>query len=439
MMTVGVLTGLLCGVAAYAFKASITMVAGLFTPHIRNGEINWWIVLLPVAGIVLTGIFTRYIVKTNLSHGVGQLLNDLHNKTYRLRHNIVFSPIVGGTLTLGMGGSSGAEGPIAYAGAAIGSNLGQLLGLDRPMLHNLIACGASAGIAGIFSAPMGGLLFSIELLQIEISVQAMTAAAAACLASYLTVFSLHGNRPDMILSPLSDYVPEMLPMVLLLGVFCGLYSLYYSYVTGHLDIFFKRIKSPWLRNLSGGLIVGAILVLFPSMYSVGYDVLGNIINGNYTWLARGSLFSMQEAGTGTLMIMACGILFCKCWAVASTNSSGGVGGDFAPTLFAGGVAGFLFASICNTYFSTQLPVGFFSYLGMAGAMAGIIEAPLMAIFLVMEMTQTFRYAMPVAMCALVSYLVVKTVTLLSKEHSPLIRHILWFRHGHPEKTVNSRK
>lgn len=440
VVCLAVVIGILCGVGAFVFKKLITLVAGIFLPHIQDHTVNWWIILPPIGGILLAGIFTRYIVRTNLAHGVGQLINDLKNKMYRLRHNISFSPIIGGSITLGMGGSAGAEGPIAFTGAAIGSNVGQLLGLSPRMLKVLIGCGTSAGIAGIFSAPVGGLMFGLELVGIELTVPAILAAMAACLASYLTIFTLHGGHSDLTFTPLDNYSMDMLPLVALLGLFCGLYALYYSYVAGRLDTFYKNIRNPWIRNITGGLAIGFILLLFPSMYGVGYPVLGNVINGTSEALAKGSVLEGFISGPQGLMLIAAGILLCKCWAVASTNSSGGVGGDFAPTLFAGGMAGFLFATFCNTYFDTDLPVGVFSYLGMAGAMSGIIEAPLMTIFITMEMTQTYRFALPVTICALVSYIVVKGCHTASRDHiTPLIHHHFWFHHGHPEQTVNSSK
>ncbi|MDE6844071.1 MAG: chloride channel protein, partial [Muribaculaceae bacterium] len=169
ILLLAIVVGCLAGLGAYAFKHLISLVSGLFTPHISDWAHNWWIVVVPVVGILLTGIFTRYIIHTNLTHGTAQLLQDLKEKHYSLRRNIMYSPIIGGTITLGMGGSAGGEGPIAYAGAAIGSNFGRWLGLQPNMLKVLIGCGAGAGIACIFSAPIGGLMFTLELLRIELT------------------------------------------------------------------------------------------------------------------------------------------------------------------------------------------------------------------------------------------------------------------------------
>ena len=421
-------TGIVVGVMAHIFKKMIHAVAYQFIPHIMKDGINWWIIVVPVCGILITGIFTRYILHKNLSHLVAQLINDLKNKTYRLRHDLTYSAIVGGTITLGMGGSSGAEGPIAATGAAIGSNLGQLLGLDDSKVKILLACGASAGIAGIFSAPFGGLMFSLELLRISLTTVSILAVTVAALTGYLVSFACNGFESDLAFVPRESFEWATLPAIIGLGIFCGFYSLYYSGVTNYMDKVFKNITNPWFRNLTGGIILGTILFLFPSMYGVGYPVLGNILAGNFDAIATGSMLGHFEgSGLTSLMLIAAGILLCKCWAVSATNSSGGVGGDFAPTLFSGGMAGFLFASVCNHFCGTHLPVTLFVFYGMAGTMSGIIRTPLMAIFIVLEMTMAYSLSLPVTVCALVSYLTVKGGAITEASALPLVRHLNWIR------------
>lgn len=431
--------GVLCGLGAYLFKLFISAISDLFIPHITDFKFNWWIILVPIAGILLTGIFTRYIIHTNLTHGVAQLMRDLKHHAYRLRKNLTYSSIVGGSITLGMGGSSGAEGPIAYTGAAIGSNIGQLFRLSPDMLRILIACGASSGIAGIFSAPVGGLMFAIELLHMQLSVNALLAATIGCLTSYLTIFTCRGFHPDLTFTPLSDYSADIIPMVLGLGVFCGIYSIYYSHVTSHMDTYFKNITNPWKRNLYGGIMLGAILFIFPSMFSTGYPVIGNLINGDCSALAKGSIIQHFTDSYILLPLCAAGILLLKCPAVAATNCSGGVGGDFAPTLFAGSMAGFIYAWLSNHLFGMSLPVGIFAFIGMSGVMGGVIEAPLMTIFITMEMTQSYKFALPLAICTTISYLTVKLVSRLTGNRHPLVIHTRWFSHNRPEPTTNSRE
>lgn len=426
LIALAVVTGVACGCMAYVFKLLISCISGLFIPHISDSSINWWLIPLPVVGIALTIFFTRYVVRTNLTHGVAQLIHDIREKTYKLRRNICFSPVVGGSMTLGMGGSAGAEGPIAYTGAAIGSNIGQMLGLDSDQLKSLVGCGASAGIAGIFVAPVGGMMFGFELLRIPLSVNAVIAVASSCLASYLTIFTLMGSQVDLGFSPSEAYSPEILPMAICLGIFCGLYCLYYNMVSVKMDTYYRKVANPWRRGLIGGIIIGVIVFLFPSMFSVGYPVIGDIINGDDSVISHGSLIRLIGEDNRVLMLAAGAILVCKCWAVSSTTSAGGVAGDFAPTLFAGSMAGFLFASLGNTFFSLSLPVGTFAYLGMAGVMAGAIEAPLMTIFITMEMTGRYEFSLPLTICAVTSFFMVRTCGWIFGHHHRLIVHHWWF-------------
>lgn len=429
MMTLAIIIGVITGLVAFLFKKMIHAVANIFIPHITQGTLNWWIIAVPIVGILLTGIFTRYIIHKSLTHAVAMLINNLKHKIYRLRNDLMYSAVLGGTITLGMGGSSGAEGPIAATGAAIGSNLGQWLRLDNDKIKILLACGASAGIAGIFSAPIGGLMFSIELLRISLTTVPILTVTAAALAAYLTIFSCTGFHHDLNYIPDTGFEWATMPAVLLLGILSGIYSLYYSTVTNHMDTVFKKITNPWIRNLTGGIIIGLILFLFPSMFSTGYPVLGSLIGGDYNAIMRGSLLNQFgfSSDAVALMVIAGGILICKCWAVSATNSSGGVGGDFAPTLFAGGIAGFLFAMVSNHYCGTHLPVTLFAFYGMAAVMSGVIRTPIMSIMVVTEMTSIYSLSLPVSICAVVSYLTVKVGALTEATALPLVKHLNWFK------------
>ena len=426
LMILAIITGLASGAMARLFKVMIRRVSDLFIPRIVNGEINWWIIGIPVAGILLTGIFTRYIIHTNLTHICAQLIHSIKEKTYRLRHNEVFSAVIGGTITLGMGGSSGAEGPIAATGGAIGSNIGQLLGLDNNRLKILIACGASAGIAGIFSAPIGGLMFSLELVGISLTTVPVLTVTVSAFTAYLTVYALEGQHHDLIVNLPSTFDWHMLPAVICLGIFCGIYSMYYSGVTNYMDTVFKRLTNPWVRNLTGGVMLGMILLLFPSMFSTSYGVLGDVINGDFSSMAKGSILSHLGGGDNLLALCATGILILKCWAVSATNSSGGVGGDFAPTLVAGGILGYLFAFLYNRYTGSALPAGLFAFYGMAGAMSGIIRTPIMSIFIVVEMTGCYGHFLPVSIIALMSFLTVRFGAISENAAKPIVRHLNWF-------------
>lgn len=427
MVSIAVVTGVICGLAAHFFKLLINCVSGVFFARIASGGFNWWLLAVPVAGILLTRFFTSYVVHDDLTHGVAILIRDIRQNKYTFRRNLTFSSIIGGTLTLGFGGSSGAEGPIAYTGAAIGSNIGQWLGLDRRQLRVLVACGASGGIAGIFTAPVGGMLFSLELLGIQLTTLPVMAVAIASVSAWLTAYACAGFAADLVYIPVEGFTISMLWPTLILGVACGIYSLYYTSVINHMDRVFGGISNHWIRALVGGLLIGAIVMLFPSMFSIGYPIIAHVTGGDPAAIAKGSVLGYFCKDDLCLPLCAGGILLFKCWAVTSTNSSGGVGGDFAPTLFAGCMAGYLFSRLAALWCGVELSDTTFAYLGMAGVMAGAIQAPLMTIFIVIEMTQCYTLALPVTICALVSYLTVKGVSL-STEYYPVVCHLLWFEH-----------
>lgn len=423
MIILAIITGVVTGLAAYLFKHMISGISSLFIPRIAEGAINWWLILVPVVGILATVFLTRVVLHTDLTHVVAQMIDHIKRRDFRMRHNLVFSAIATGSLTLGMGGTSGAEGPIAATGAAIGNNLGQLLHLDNRRLMIMMGAGASAGIAAIFSAPVGGIMFSLELLQVTISTLPVLTVTVAALTAYLTIMCCTGFTPDIAFVPSGSFEWGTLPAVLILGLICGIYSIYYTAACNRLDIFYRRISNPWMRGLTGALLLGGLLCLFPSLFSTGYPVLTEVINGHPEALARGSV--LENIGIASLPLVAAGILIVKCLGVSATNSSGGVGGDFAPTLFAGAAAGYLFATLCTSLFGLHLPAGLFALYGMAGVMAGVIRAPLMSIFIVMEATAGYAYVLPICLVGLISFMTVRGARLTEAD-LPLIRHINWF-------------
>ena len=426
LLWVAALIGVFAGFMAHIFNRLITILSDIFLSHIKADSFNWWLIPLPVIGILLTGIFTRYIVKTNLTHGVSQLMSYIYKGEYKLKGSLIFSPIFGGAITLGFGGSAGSEGPIAYTGAAIGSNVGRILGLSAPKLKVLIGCGAAAGIAGIFQSPMGGLLFTLEFLRMELGTFSILAATVACFVAYGIVFLCNGCIPYSTFTPISSLEPHYYWSVILLGLFCGLYSVYYAAAIYRTDKIFRKINNPWLRNLSGGLFVGICLFFFPSLYGIGYPVLSDTIHNHFTELMEGNILHTAHMEKWAMIVVAALILVIKCWACGTTNASGGVSSDFAPTLFAGGVAGFLFATFSNEVFHSDLPVGLFTFLGMAGVMAGAIEAPLMTIFIVINMGMSFNYALAVGISVFVAYITVRVCSHLRGYDSKLVHHLGWY-------------
>ena len=426
LMWLAVVVGLFAGFGAHIFNRLIHNVSDIFLIHIKADRLNWWLIPLPVAGIVLSGIYTRYIVRTNLTHGMTRLTRSLYKGDFLLKRNLIYSPIIGGTITLGLGGSAGSEGPIAYSGAAIGSNLGRWLQLKQPLVKVLVACGAAAGISGIFTSPVGGLLFTLEFLKMEIGTLSILAVMLASLIAYGMVFVCNGFVETGAFTPPVLPEPDQFGAILLLGVLCGFYSLYYTQAINRTDIWFNKINNPWFRNMAGGLAVGLCIFLFPALYGVGYPIMSDLIQSRFDDLVEGNILNGIHMGEWGLIVVAALILVVKCWACGACNASGGVSSDFAPTMYAGAVAGFLFALFSNTVFHTHLPIPAFTLLGMSAVMAGCVQAPMMTIFIVLNLGMNFRFSLAIILAVYVSYIVVRLCSHLRGYDLSLVKHIQWF-------------
>lgn len=407
---VSVAIGMITGAAAALLKWIIAHVAELLRPvEILHGP-DWTMLAIPVVGILLTGMYQRYVVRSQISHGVDRLVNDLAMKRYDLSGRLTYAPIIASSLTLGFGGSAGSEGPIAYTGAAIGSNVGRIFGVSQQEMYILIGCGAGAGIAGIFKAPIGGTLFTLEVLGMTMTTVSVIALFGASIAAALMAYVLSRFTIDIMWTHNVVFQPELLPWVMGLAVFCGLYSAYYSFVMKRLKHVFERMKNPWLMNLLSGAILAGCVFMFPNLYGEGYGTVGKVINADWRVPFDSSLLAGLGGLQWSLIIVLGGILVVKCFACCSSNSGGGVAGDFAPTLFAGCIAGLFFALTVNNLFDVELEPRVFAYIGMAGVMAGVIRAPLMAMFLTAEMCNGFDYLLPLTVVSIVSYGMVMMIT-----------------------------
>lgn len=402
-----IVIGICAGFCAFLLKWMIGKVTGWLTGGTDTASDRWIYFVIPVAGIVLTGIFVRYVVRMDITHGVSKLIVNLKRQIYKIKARILVSPMLASTLTLGFGGSAGSEGPIAYTGAAIGSNLARIFGLSPQLMMIMIGCGAGAGIAGIFKSPVGGFLFTLEVLRIELSTVSVIAVLVSSIAGAMTAYVLSGCTPDVVFAGIHPFDSDLILLFIALGIFCGIYSLYYSAVMKRMQKAYLAIKNPWIRNISGGMVLGAAILLFPSLYGEGYDVIAKMLATDYAAVASGSLWERFVDHPWSIIFMCAGIIMIKCFAASASNSSGGVAGDFAPTLFAGCFAGLFFALIINhLYPEAQLPAEEFAFVGMGGVMAGAIRAPLMALFLTVEMTGCYSLFLPVLIVCGISSVIV---------------------------------
>lgn len=429
--------GMFSGIAAQLLKLMIGAVSALLTSRSAAEGINWWLLVFPSVGILLTQVFMRYVLHRVISHGVKRLMVSLKNKIYRLGSYLLYSPMIASSLTLGFGGSAGSEGPIAYTGAAIGSNVGRWFGLSSDSVRLIVGCGAAAGIAGVFMAPIGGALFALEVLRMEFTTMSVIVLLVAALIADLTAYILSGCAMDI---DFYMHIPlgfDAYPYVLSLGLFCGVYSIYYSFIMKWVEERLDKVSNRWNGTVLACMILSCAVFIFPSMYGEGYGVIEKVINGTPSSVIDGFIVAGLPSGGWNLVFVSGGILLLKCFA-ASATTCGGVAGDFAPALFAGCMAGLFFASLLNLLFGLSLPVSLFALLGMAGVMAGAIRAPLMAIFLTVEMSAGYDYLLPLTLVGALSFGVVRLFTMDNFFHRGADRNngiISWLR----TELINSKK
>lgn len=411
MFVLAVVIGLISGALAWVLKHSIAGVSHLVAAHLKSFQSNWLLFVAPLAALVLTGLLTRHILKARLAHGVRMLIEQLRKKNYFIGPKRILWPLIASTVTLGLGGSAGSEGPIACSGAAVGGNIGRWCGMSPEGIRLLIGCGAGAGIAGIFKAPLGGALFTLEVMRMPMSTIPVLALLVCTITAAMTAYALGGFSLDLEMADAVVQIPPSLyPFLIGLGIVCGAYSIYYSFIMKFIGMVLERMRRPFVRNIVGGAMLGAGVFFLPALYGEGYGVITHLLNGRFSALVADGPFAGASDGPGLLLFVALLTVAYKCFATASTNSGGGVSGNFAPTLMAGCVVGFLYAYAANTWFGTNLPVGLFALMGMGGVMAGVIRAPLMALLLTTEMVGAYANFLPMLIVTACSFGVVRLFT-----------------------------
>ena len=403
------LVGLLAAVAAYILHGLINQIELLLTAGFNIRSFNWLYLILPVVGIYLTSLFVRYVVKDNISHGITRILYAISRKQSRLKGHNCWSSVIASAITIGFGGSVGAEAPIVLTGSAIGSNLGQVFKLDGKTMMVLVGCGAAAAIAGIFKAPMAGLVFTLEVLMIDLTMASLMPILIASVTATCFTYLFVGSDSLFHFTLDAPWQVERVPATILLGIFCGLVSLYFiRLMTSCENVFAKMGRHSYLKLLVGGVVLSSLIFLFPSLYGEGYSSINILLNGHteadWNTILNNSLFY----GHGDLLMVYIGlVLATKVLATSATNGGGGCGGTFAPSLFIGAFAGFFFSRIWNINgISIYLPEKNFALLGMAGVMAGVMHAPLTGIFLIAEITGGYQMFIPLMIVSICAYLTI---------------------------------
>lgn len=361
--------------------------------------------ILPVVGILIAGIFVRYILRDDISHGVTKVLSSISQRKSRIKPHNTWSSLFASSITISFGGSVGAESPIVMTGAAIGSNFGRLFRLEQRNLMLLIGCGVAGALGGIFKAPITGLVFVIEVLLLDLTMASILPLLISSVSAAATSYIISGEGSLFSFNFTEPYHLERIPMMILLGIICGLVALYFSKTMFALESRLKAIKRYSTRFLISALILSLLIFLFPPLYGEGYSTINLLLSGQYGSLIEGSLL---ESFSGSFWIvftfLALSVLL-KVFASVATNSGGGCGGLFAPTLFVGAITGFLFTFIVNYLPFVKMYLSSKNYvlLGMAGLMAAVMHAPLTGVFLIAELSGGYNLFLPLMLVSMTAF------------------------------------
>lgn len=409
---VSFLIGIFTALAAYILKSLIHLIQHVLTSQFVTEGANYIYLITPAVGILIAGLFVKYIVRDDISHGVTKILYAISQRKSFIKLHNVYTSIIASSITIGFGGSVGAEAPIVLTGSAIGSNLGRLFKVEQRYLMLLIGCGAAGAIAGIFKAPIAGLVFVVEVLLLDLTtftvLPLLVTSVTAATLSYLTM----GTKAMFSYAHTDVFILERIPMVILLGIFCGVVSLYFTRAMNWIEDIFRKL-SYWQKYGLGATVLSILIFLMPPLYGEGYDTINALISGNreYGALLDNSLFFQFKDFRWTIILFLGGVLLMKVFASSSTNGAGGTGGIFAPSLFLGCIAGFIFAYAANhSEFSQYLPLlpeENFALMGMAGVMAGVMHAPLTGTFLIAELTGGYELLLPLMIVSICSYAFIK--------------------------------
>ena len=400
--------GIFTSILAYLLKQFISWIASLLTAGFDATGSNWLFLVYPVVGIFLTALFIKYVVNDDIGHGVTKILYAISRRQGHIRRHNCWSSVIASGITIGFGGSVGAESPIVLTGSAIGSNLGRLFKVDHKTLMLLIGCGASGAIAGIFKAPIAGVVFTLEVLMIDLTMASLLPLLVSSITALVMMYIFTGTSAEFSFTLDNAFAVERIPTSILLGIFCGLVSLYFTRAMNFCEDVFRKFSNMYVKLLLGGSVLSVLIYVFPPLYGEGYGMISLLLEGTSMQDWQAVMNNSMFYGDQNMLLIYLGlIVLFKVFASSATNGGGGCGGIFAPCLFLGCISGFIFSRVWNiNQLGVYVPEKNYALLGMAGVMSGVMHAPLTSIFLIAELTGGYNLFVPLMIVSLVSYLTI---------------------------------
>lgn len=427
------IVGLLGALIASVMKNTIHFTAELVNSSFSTGKGLLFYFIIPFTGVVLTYFFVKTFVKDNISHGISRVLHAISKKKSYLKAKNIWASVIAGTITIGFGGSVGAEAPIVLAGSSIGSSIGRFFNLNYRQITLLLGCGAAGAVSGIFKAPIAGIVFTLEILMLDLTMSSIVPLLISSVTAATVAWISMGDQVLLSFSVKEAFLINNVPFYLILGIFTGLVSVWFSKMTMITEKLYNKINNQGLKLLAGGTALSVLVLLFPPFFGEGYNSVKSLLDGNESVLNSVILGFLPDKWWAILIISGL-IVLLKVFATSSTNAAGGIGGVFAPVLFTGAVAGFFSSKIIMHYSAAEIPDNRFVLAGMAGMMAGVMHAPLTAIFLIAEITGGYDLLIPLIITSTISYITARAFTRYSIYHVQLATQGELITH-HKDKAV----
>ncbi|MBN1950951.1 MAG: chloride channel protein [Bacteroidales bacterium] len=398
--------GIISGLAAVVLKNAVHYTHDFLLDRVHADKLSFLYLFFPLIGIILTVLFVRIFIKDKIGHGISRILFAISKKNGQIRPHNNYSSLIASIFTVGFGGSVGLEAPIVLTGSSMGSTFGRIFRMNYKTTIILIGCGAAGAIAGIFKAPIAAVIFGLEVLMLDLTLWSIIPLLISAVSGLTISYFFLGKAEIFSFELAEQFQLARIPYYILLGVFCGLVSFYFTRGTLYIEGLFDKMQNRYLKPLIGGLLLGGIVLLLPPLYGEGYNTLDALLNGNTAEITRGSLFYGLQDNFLILSVFLLLILIFKVAATSITNGAGGVGGIFAPTLFMGGIAGYFTARLVNLFHFAEVSERNFSLVGMAGMMAGVMHAPLTAIFLIAEITGGYGLLLPLIVTSTIAFITI---------------------------------
>ncbi len=404
ILVLSLLVGIESGLAAILLKNMVHFTHVFFTERLQVDSGSLLFFIYPFIGICLTSLFVRYFVREDISHGVTKVLYAISRRNSMIKPHNNYSSMIASTITIGFGGSVGTEATIVLTGASIGSNLARFFRMNYKVMTLMIGCGAAGAIAGIFKAPIAGIVFTLEVLMLDLTMASLIPLMISAISSYVLVYFMMGDGIVLNFAVHDHFALANVPYYIILGICCGFLSVYFIRMNIRIEQFVANMRNPFKKVAVGGALLGLLIYAFPPLYGEGYTALQDLLTDNADNILKNTYFFDFKSSAFMIVLYVIGLLFVKVIATALTNGSGGVGGVFAPSLFTGGIGGYLVATLINLSGIATVPVSYFVLAGMAGVMSGVMNSPLTAMFLIAEITGGYSLLVPLMITSVMAHL-----------------------------------